>query len=278
MMDLDILVHPLVFIYIYYRMEVKIYPGKFLRSYTTEDTGAKVIFTSTPAPRPKKTIAFDLDETLGSFSDLYTLWTRIPLESQTQESFNSLLDLYPEFLRVGILPVLQYVQTKIESEECLPIYIYTNNQCGPEWVNQIMDYFHNKTGIQFEKAINAYKIGNIRVEPGRTTNNKSFSDFIQCSMLSQVELCFVDDRPHPAMRRSKVYYIQPPPYFHPLDAREIESRFITGNPGTYYENVKQQMITNRIFYYLREFFVTNLLRGGRGKTRNKKRRIGTRRK
>ena len=58
-----------------------------------------------------RVIAFDLDETLGSFSDLEILWSALQCFTKEYEpiNFNSILDLYPEFLRPNILNILSYL-------------------------------------------------------------------------------------------------------------------------------------------------------------------------
>jgi uncharacterized membrane protein len=48
--------------------------------------------------KSKKVIAFDLDETLGSFADLELLWKLICKIPNINIQFNELLDIYPEFL------------------------------------------------------------------------------------------------------------------------------------------------------------------------------------
>jgi hypothetical protein len=266
-------------------MDVRVYAGRYQKpQFPSDDGKAKIIYDSNhnnPNAKPTpKAVAFDLDETLGNFSDLYKLWKS---QATSDLEFTRLLDLFPEFLRVGILDVLRFLKNKIETGECHPIYIYTNNQCGSEWVEMIVAYFEQKTGIQFARPICAYKIGNRRVEPKRTTHEKTYDDFVRCSMLKiPFELCFVDDRNYGAMRRSKVYYIQPPPYFHPLTKDEIDARMLTGKrpaiepKGPRYK--REQDITNKVMYYLREFFLMNLLRSGRGRTRKRKFRIGTRKR
>jgi hypothetical protein len=273
-------------------MDVRVYPGKYHKPYFSDDSKAKVIYNSElHVDPPRKTVAFDLDETLGNFSDLYILWGRIPASNRTQSTFDRLLEIYPEFLRIGILNVLRFVQTKIKSKECHPIYIYTNNQCGTEWVEMIVAFFEMKTGVQFARPICAYKIGKNRIEPKRTTHDKTYRDFVKCSMLQMpFEMCFVDDRNHAYMRRSKVYYIQPPPYFHPLTNDEIEMRFnrfvVQADPATpnkiseelFQKWKQQQNITNKIMYYLREFFLMTLLRSGRSKTKRNRKGLGTRKR
>jgi len=67
-----------------------------------------------------RVLVFDFDETLGSFSDLYILWVGINTfrihrhntEANQQDEFNQILDLYPEFLRYGILNILEYLYLK----------------------------------------------------------------------------------------------------------------------------------------------------------------------
>lgn len=77
-------------------------------------------------PRNKKcvkSIVFDLDETIGSFADLNTLWLGLqqihePISAaELQPYFNDILDLYPEFLRYGILSIFEYLITKKKQGE-----------------------------------------------------------------------------------------------------------------------------------------------------------------
>jgi hypothetical protein len=80
-----------------------------------------------------KLLLFDLDETLGSFSDLYILWKTLEKYIYIDNKllfFHKLFDLYPEFLRHGILNILEFLYYKKQTGECSKIYIYTNNQCN----------------------------------------------------------------------------------------------------------------------------------------------------
>jgi hypothetical protein len=60
-----------------------------------------------------KIVVFDLDETLGYFTDLgmfldclsKTLYNREII----QDEFNQILDLYPEFIRPNIIAILNYL-------------------------------------------------------------------------------------------------------------------------------------------------------------------------
>jgi hypothetical protein len=182
-----------------------------------------------------RVVAFDLDETLGSFTDLDILWSALQdyTSSHVPVNFNMLLDLYPEFLRYGILPILEYLIEKKKTGECSHIYIYTNNQCGVGWVDLISSYFNyalkQKQSV-FNQTIYAFKINNQRIEPRRTTHNKTYSDFILCTLLPKnTEIFFLDNSYYPDMKQTEIYYIQPKSYNHHLSTQDIIQRFVTSN-------------------------------------------------
>ena len=182
--------------------------------------------------RVKRVIAFDLDETLGSFSDLYILWSILQdmCENHYPVDFNKLLDLYPEFLRYGILHVLEYLYEKKTIGQCENMYIYTNNQCSVNWIKLISKYFDYKLSTKsnlFDKIIYAFKIDNKRVDPERTTHSKTYPDFMKCTMIpNSAEICFIDNSYYSKMKNEKVYYIQPASYRHSLDINTIINRFL----------------------------------------------------
>ena len=126
-----------------------------------------------------KIIVFDLDETIGCFSELFILWSGIRHIDPTffnQNKFNALLDLYPEFFRHGILSILRFLQSMKESHHIHSLILYTNNHCGPEWLSFILSYINNKYEKQiFDHSIGAYdKNTNIR-----STNKKTYNDLIK---------------------------------------------------------------------------------------------------
>lgn len=180
-----------------------------------------------------RVIAFDLDETLGSFTDLEILWSALQeyTDTHTPINFNHLLDLYPEFLRYGILPILEYLLAKKRTNECSHLYIYTNNQCPLGWVDMISTYFNyalkSRTPV-FNQIILAFKINSHRIEPSRTTHSKTYSDFIKCTLLPKnTELFFLDNSYFPNMKHTDVYYIQPKQYVHHLSTQDIIQRFMS---------------------------------------------------
>lgn len=228
-----------------------------------------------------KVIVFDLDETLGYFFDLVTLWYVVGLK-KTQENFNALLDIYPEFLRYGILTILEFLYHKKKSGHCSKIYLYTNNRFSPEIPKYIAKYFDHKMGIHidtenptkthfFDHVIGAFKIGNRIIEPNRRSHNKTHSDFIRCTLLPKnTEICFVDDVYHTKMNHNKIYYIQPTAYFHNLTKHEIIQRACAFMPDVYkqdyleflffkytsqHTNIETHiLVAKKLMFYVKEFF------------------------
>ena len=239
----------------------------------------------------KKVITFDLDETLGSFGELYILWEAITDYYKKIEQlhdmdimFHNLLDLYPEFLRHGILNILRYLYNKKLSGECSKVFLYTNNQCygleNSKWLSFLIGYIHSKICSQntvlFDKIICAFKINNQVMEPMRTTHNKTYSDFIRCSLLPKsAEVCFIDNTYYQKMLNDRVYYIQPRSYHHPLSKEVILDRLVKlwVGPSLDYSFIRDRfskysigsqkssklsvdiMVSQKIMYHLKEFFL-----------------------
>lgn len=226
-----------------------------------------------PIKNPVKVVVFDLDETLGSFSDLFLLWSGIKHIHADFQDFSVLLDLYPEFLRCNIIYILQYLYQKKMDKICNKVYIYTNNQCqSREWVYLIMDYFNNKVSsscscskskevVLFDKVISAFKIGNKHIELSRTTHEKTHSDLMNSTMLPlNTEICFIDDTEYIQMKQEKVYYICPKAYTHSLSISEIIERFIHSNiifdsSFTKMEKSNYELLTS--FTYWKHWFSMN---------------------
>ena len=185
-----------------------------------------------------KVVVFDLDETLGSFADLYILWRGVKKVWSNFEDFSRLFDLYPEFLRYGILTILEYLYFCKTKHICNKIFVYTNNQCSVTWVkhvcsyieNKVKDRFQNNSLQLFDQYICAFKINNKHIETDRTTHKKTLDDLFCCTKISNnADICFVDDVEYPSMKGSAVYYICPRVYIHSLSTRTIINRVINAN-------------------------------------------------
>lgn len=217
----------------------------------------------------KKVVVFDLDETIGHFSYLQHICKCFG-RNLFQDEFNTLLNLFPEFFRPGILMILDFLYKKKEKNELFKLYIYTNNQCDPPWVNMIVRYIEKELGATalFDKIICAFKIKNQLVELKRTTGSKTYSDFIQCTMLPEdtVETCFIDNTYHDKMCGDRIYYILPKAYYHSLSKSIMIKRVCakfgselmelltkTLSENNYVSSANEGAVTKKIMYYVREF-------------------------
>ena len=191
-----------------------------------------------------KYIVFDVDETLGYFSQLGSFIDAISFYNKdfsgsVFERFNEILDLFPEFVRPKMIETLKYIYRKKVSGICSGVFIYTNNQGPRSWVQHIAKYFDYKVGnvynnverndniSLFDKIIAAYMINGKIVEPGRTSQNKTYDDLLRITGIShQAEVCFVDDLNHPGMRHENVLYLNVKPYVKTLSVNEMIRRYL----------------------------------------------------
>ncbi len=180
-----------------------------------------------------KYVVFDVDETLGYFSQLGAFMDALSFyykdfSRSHLERFNEILDLYPEFIRTNMIDILKYISNKKIQGTCSGIFIYTNNRGPRTWVQHIAKYFEYKVGDQlFDKIIAAYKVNGKVVEQGRTSQNKTYADLLRITGISpQAEVCFVDDLNHPDMRHSNVLYLNVKPYVKTLSVNEMIRRYL----------------------------------------------------
>lgn len=182
-------------------------------------------------PKPYKIVVFDLDETLGYFQQLggfcniLQKYYKIKL---SQMDFNILLDLYPEFLRPNIIPILQYLKHKKREKRCFRIMIYTNNKAPKHWAEKIKNYFNYKLNYSlFDKIIGAFKVNGKIIESNRTTTQKTVDDFFRCTKLPKTtEICFIDDKLFKKMITKNVYYVHLQPYVFMISNQDMIQRYI----------------------------------------------------
>jgi len=215
-----------------------------------------------------KIFVFDLDETIGSFSDLYILFKAIEninndYENKLYENDETLLfellDEFPEFFRYGISVLFKYLNDKKKIFQNITIFIYTNNTCIPiTWTSIIVNYIEKKWALSlFDNIIRCFKINDKIIEYKRTTTEKTFTDLIRCIKLSQeTELCFIDNVLFPKMLHRHVYYLRPKPYYHYVNRSEIISRFLSSSIGKHILNITQESfdgMSDKIFnWYKRQ--------------------------
>lgn len=246
-------------------------------------------------PKPPVVVVFDMDETLGSFGQLGIL--KDVIESYegrllTQDEFNRMIDKHPEFIRPGIIEILQFVVEQRKKKHCDAIMIYTNNQGPRAWAHSVSNYFSYKIGESvFDHIVAAFMVNGHRVEPSRTSHEKIYNDFIRCARLpSTTEVCFVDDVEHPKMIHDNVYYVKIKPYhyrlpishclerIYPSDTdRQLEcltsaqARFhpnsLRGDEKTPEEQEVDKVIGKFMLKHMHDFFLG--LRKSHGKTKRK---------
>jgi hypothetical protein len=212
-----------------------------------------------------KIVVFDLDETLGYFTEFGIfldclkkyLETKNKKNVLTQTDFNNILDIFPEFLRPNIINILNYLKNKKLDNCCHKMMIYTNNTGPREWSHNITQYFENKIGFKlFDQIIAAFKINGKTIEVCRTTHNKTHRDFIKCTRVPKnAEICFIDDMYHPHMVNENIYYINIKPYYHDLSFEHMIDIFLESN----YSNsiIDKELDTDFVEFMLREFKLYN---------------------
>jgi hypothetical protein len=182
-----------------------------------------------------KIVVFDLDETLGYFTQINIFWEILKdyykitnNKILLQEDFNMVLDLYPECLRPNIMNILDYLRCKKDSKCCGSLMIYTNNTGAKEWTKMITEYFDSKLKCKlFDQIIGAFKIKGKKLEICRTSHKKKYDDLVRCTKIpSNAEICYLDDTYYPHMDTKQVYYINVEPYFHDLDFDIIINRYL----------------------------------------------------
>lgn len=167
-------------------------------------------------------IVFDLDETIGYFSQLYTIWdTLITIcddltRTQHQQLFNIVLDTFDNYMRPLIMSIFKYLKNKKMKTKNVAVMIYTNNNGPKVWTMMIKDYIHHKLNFElFDNIICAFKVDGKIVEPLRTTQQKTYSDLIRCtSMPLSTKIFFIDDQYHERMKHENIYYIKIKPYVY----------------------------------------------------------------
>ena len=187
-----------------------------------------------------KIVVFDLDETLGYFTQYGIFWDSLAnylkvknKPKLTQKDFDSILDLYPEFLRPNIINILIYLKSKKKTNCCHKMMIYTNNTGPREWARNIVSYFEKKINFKLiDQIIAAFKINGKRVEICRTTQNKTHKDFIKCTKIPvDAEICFMDDYFYPEMTHDNIYYINIKPYMYDLKFEYMIKTFLDSDIG-----------------------------------------------
>lgn len=196
-------------------------------------------------------IAFDLDETLGNFSNLSAIWNDAnnQMSNLDQNTFNYYCELFPEFFRPYMLDILNYLVINKQLND--KIVIYTNNNGERSWTLHIKNYIESKLKKKvFDDVICAYKINGRIIEPNRSSYNKIYSDLLRCIDAPYgTKVCFVDDRIHEDMINPFVSYIHIKPYHTKFNKKEIMMILShSGLPYYDYKETSNMLNTCRNYY------------------------------
>ena len=180
----------------------------------------------------KRIVVFDMDGTLGYFSQLSILFKIIETymnKRLSQNQFDTIMNLYrKECLRPEICSIFKYLTSQRNIGKIDKICIYTNNQGPKSWTTRIKGYLENICpGLLFDNVICAFMVNGDIIDKMSTTNYKTYDDLIRCTKLpNDTQVCFIDDMKHKYMEHENVYYIHVKPYVYSLSLNELFGRFI----------------------------------------------------
>ena len=168
----------------------------------------------------KKTIiVFDMDETLGYFSDIGTLYFFLKEHTLIKDisDFFKLLDQFPELFNVNILQILKYIKQKKEGKKVNKVIIYTNNISGKDWPQLISKYFNYKLKTKlFDDVISGFiDFEGKVIDHRRTSQMKHYGDLQKILKLNtsiKNHIFFADDVYHEFMFEDNIYYAKVEPY------------------------------------------------------------------
>ena len=184
-----------------------------------------------------KYVVFDLDETLGYFTELGIFWDSLNTvlrKKLNQDHFNKICDLYKEFFRPGIFSIITFLLKKKRTSNKTKLLIYTNNQAPKDWTYKIKNYIENRFNASlFDQVICAFKVHGKRVEMCRTTHSKTYSDLIKCTEAPQhSRFIFMDDQYHDKMRNELVEYLNIKPYTYHISFVDMINRLVKSDLGS----------------------------------------------
>jgi hypothetical protein len=214
-----------------------------------------------------KLVVFDMDETLGYFSQLYVIWISLIKLSKTKLSifdFYALSDIYIFYYHPTIFKILKFLK-----ENNIETIIFTNNQAQYWWPNLVAHYLNYKViGEQkkdsknnvFKTVIGSYVLQNKINDHRRTSMMKKYDDLKNIMKLKcDTKILFIDDQEHPEMRHSKIDYFKVPGYIVMLPPQHVINIFLHSNLGKkfiYKNNISINFFIKYIFIAFNNYNLT----------------------
>lgn len=175
-----------------------------------------------------KYVVFDLDETLGYFTELSIIWNCLQtvMNLHTQRQFHTLCQVFEnEFFRPGIFRTMAYLR---DNREHIKVILYTNNTGSISWLKMILSYMEKKVGAPglFDTIVPGY-IPHGPANQMRSSFNKTYEEIRRCAKIPpHGKVIFFDDLEHPGMIHKNVTYIKVKPY-----TRSLTSNYIVNKLG-----------------------------------------------
>jgi hypothetical protein len=178
----------------------------------------------------RRIILIDMDETLGTFTQISTFLTALTDLCNgldyNKEFFNA-MNLFTCFQRPGIIPILKHMVSLRNTDTINKIVLYTNNQGSNEWVRLIASFFDSQVGCRvFDDIIFAYTVHGRINDIRRTTDEKILDDVHRCiDMYCPTKFLFIDDVLHRGMVRNEVTYLRIEPYTYSMSSAHMAAMY-----------------------------------------------------
>jgi hypothetical protein len=144
-----------------------------------------------------KIIVFDLDETIGDFSQIIHIMN--VKQKNTKKEVHELFDLFPCVFRTNLFEVFHYIARLKRERRIHSVLLYTNNACEL-FIDYVLSYIHDKLN---------YTLFDVTISYNQTQKkNKNLVDLLHYSKLNpyvNYKICFIDDTEYDEMK--SCYYI-----------------------------------------------------------------------
>jgi hypothetical protein len=200
-----------------------------------------------------KVVVFDLDDTIGHFEQLSMFLNGLQLivdKNISDKYLYKLIDLWPQFLRPGIIELLESIAKIKKRNKCVKVVIYTNNMGPRSWTLIIKRYLERKINSNiFDKVITAYRPH--KKHNCRTTHSKTYEDLIRCTGYNKnTEFMFLDDQYHIEMKHPKIKYLHLHPYMYSIPFHKMIDSFIDSKYGKIVKKKYRSRFREYMYKYL----------------------------
>lgn len=179
---------------------------------------------SSSISKPPHYVIFDLDETLGYFTELSIIWGCLQsvYKAKGQYTFNKLCEVFEnDYFRPGIFKVFRFLK---KQGDAVRVILYTNNTGSMEWLRLILNFIEMKAGVNnlFYKIVPGYKPGQRTGPCRRSSFDKTYPEIVRCASIpADAKIIFFDDLWHSQMNAKEVTYVRVKAYYRPMRPSHI---------------------------------------------------------